>query len=138
MHSKKQSIYNSIQLCFSHIPQVYQICIHNSLYTRIFNFRHFCDFHILFVYQNTYTNHILVFYVYQFYNELRNSPFMFFAMVRYFLVDASKDLVIMMNQCTWKYANISSKRNLDVIYILVIDTKYIYLYRILLVACVLK
>ncbi len=49
----KKSLYDFIQI-FSCTIHVYQIFTHRSLYTRIFNFRHFSDFHIPFVYQNSY------------------------------------------------------------------------------------
>ncbi len=55
------SIHHSKNWCmilnsfFVHIPPIYQISTYTGLYTRIFDFSHFCDFPIPFVYQN---NHI--------------------------------------------------------------------------------
>ncbi len=73
---------------FVQMPLIYQISTYTSLYTRIFDFSHFCAFHIMFVYQNSYTNpHTRIFDIYLLYTNLGKLPFLFFAMVRHFLWD---------------------------------------------------
>ncbi len=54
----KKGLYTTLYDFFC-ITHVYQISTCTSLYTRIGNFSHFCDFHIPFVYQNS---HILTTY----------------------------------------------------------------------------
>ncbi len=97
IHSKKKSsVYDFKRLFFVHIPLVYQSSTYTSLYTKIFNFSHFCDFHIPFLYQNChiptiYQNLLHIPAVYQ---SVKTS-FLVFAMVRhYFLGDITNFLII--------------------------------------------
>ncbi len=68
---------------------------YTSLYTRIFNFSHFHDFHIPSVYQNSHisTTFQKFCYVPVLYQAF-SATFLFFDMVRHFLVDTSEDMVI--------------------------------------------
>ncbi len=68
----------------------------------------FCTFTYC-LYTNTVIQqpHTRIFDTYQFYTKLRKPPFLFFAVVRQYLVDTSEDIPstwsLILNQ--WKYAN---------------------------------
>ncbi len=80
---------------FSWMTHVYQIFTYTGLYTRIFSFRYFCDFHMPFVYQNSYIpTTYQYFWCIPIVYRIEKLPFLFYAAVRHFLVDTSKDLVI--------------------------------------------
>ncbi len=135
---------------FVHIPFIYQISTYTSFYTRTFDFSHFCDFHIPFVYQNSHVpTHTPEFLTYTCCIPIWLTSFFVFCCGqtfswRYllFFLDTYQGILSMwslkLNQCEWKYAkNILSKTHSyiistcslsEILYIL-------YIYIILLVAC---
>ncbi len=64
---------------FVHITLIYQISTYTSLYTRIFNFSHSCDFHISFVYQISHipTTSQIFLHIPSVYRSVK-TPFLFF------------------------------------------------------------
>ncbi len=125
----KIGCYTILYRFFSCITYEYQIFIFNWLYTRTFYFRHFSDFHILFVYKNRYISTTYQkFDINQFYTKLRKLLFSFLLWSDNFLLIPQMIWSLLLNQCAWMYTNFSCKRCLIIIYIyMLINTQYIYL-----------
>ncbi len=109
---QKRSLYNFIWLFLIHLICTRfsdtMVCILDFLIVE-----RFCDFHILFVYQSsyiptTYQNFWCIAVLYQ----TEKTAFFIFAVVRYFLVDTSGDMVIITESMCIKVCNFSCKRHL--------------------------
>ncbi len=116
-HNKKRSLYDFIWL-FSSITHVYQIFTYTGLYTRNFKIRIFMTFtNHLYTRTVMYQPHTKFFYTFQFYTRLFLPLFCFLSRSDIFLLIPHKIWSLIQNQCVWKYANLSCKRHLDLIYI---------------------
>ncbi len=112
----KKGQYTILNSLFVHIPLIYQISTYTGLNTRIFDFSHFCDFHILalnrtVIYQPTYQYFSLmpscILICENFLFCFLPWSDIFFEILVMFLGYISRytiNIVInILNQCIWKY-----------------------------------
>ncbi len=150
--TEKFSIYHfPFQMAFFvHILLIYQISTYAGLYTRSFDFSHFCDFQIPFVNHNSHIlNHTPEFLTYTCCISIWENFLFCFChgktfSLRYllFFLDTYQDILSMwsliLNQCVWKYAkNIFCKTLIYIISTCSLSYKLyiLYIYGILLVMC---
>ncbi len=118
LHTAKKGWYTILNSFFVHILLMYQISTYNSLYTKIFNFSRFCDFHTPSEYLNSYIPTI-----YQYFSlmsscipdwEKFNCVFSIWLVILLDILVVFLGIDVVINtQCVWKYAkHISSKTNI--------------------------